>query len=77
MLKATLSVDKKWIELLDLEKEKIFLDKEVVKDQKLLEGLHSEASKINQSLKSIVIDLNKLVSDSSFYQEQRSQFWPF
>lgn len=59
MSKGTLSVDKKWIELLDLE------------------GLHSEASKINQSLKSIVIDLNKLVNDSSFYQEQRSQYLAF
>lgn len=58
--------------LLDLEKEKVSLEEQVIKDQILLEGVQSEASKVDQSLQSTVINLDKFVDASSFYQKQRS-----
>lgn len=57
--------------LLDLEKE-VSLEEQVIKDKILLEGVQSEALKVDQSLQSTVINLDKFVDASSFYQKQRS-----
>lgn len=61
-------------ERLDLEKEKSSLKEQVIKDQELLERLQSVASKVDQSLQSTVMNLDRIVSDSYLYQEQRSQY---
>lgn len=60
--------------LLDLEKEKISLDERMVKEQELLNRLQSEASRVNKNLQSSEQDLETIAADSSFYQEQRSQY---
>lgn len=46
----------------------------MIRDQKLLGGLHFEASKVDQSLQSTIMNLSRLVNDSSPYQEQRSHY---
>lgn len=61
-------------ELLNLENEEISLDEQTVKGREMLNNIHSQASKVGESLQSIDRDMNFFIySDHAFYEEQKSQ----